>query len=57
MSPVSGVERVRAAHPAHQVFLYLANHGFTCDQRASFNAEAAALARKRTLGFLRAHIG
>jgi carboxymethylenebutenolidase len=55
--PVSGVERLRAAHPAHQVFLYAANHGFNCDQRGSFNAEAAALARKRTLEFFRTHIG
>jgi carboxymethylenebutenolidase len=57
MIPVSGVERLRAAHPAHQVFLYAAGHGFNCDQRGSYNAEAAALARKRTLGFLRAHAG
>ncbi len=57
MIPVSGVERLRAAHPAHQVFLYTANHGFNCDQRGSFNAEAAALARKRTLEFFRTRIG
>lgn len=57
MLPVSGVERLRAAHPAHQVFLYAASHGFNCDHRGSFNAEAAALARKRTLEFFRTHIG
>ncbi|MBK8740143.1 MAG: dienelactone hydrolase family protein [Betaproteobacteria bacterium] len=57
MIPVPGVERLQAAHPAHQVHLYAANHGFNCDQRASFNAEAAALARTRTLGFFREHIG
>jgi carboxymethylenebutenolidase len=57
MIPVSGVERLRAAHPAHQVFLYAANHGFNCDQRGSYNAEAAALARKRTLEFFRTHLG
>lgn len=55
--PVAGVERLRAAHPAHQVFLYAANHGFNCDQRGSFYAEAAALAGKRTLEFFRTHIG
>jgi carboxymethylenebutenolidase len=57
MIPVSGVQRLQAAHPAHQVFLYTANHGFNCDQRGSFNAKAAALARKRTLEFFRTHIG
>ena len=55
--PVAGVERLRAAHPAQQVFLYAAGHGFNCDQRGSSNAEAAALARKRTLEFFRSHIG
>lgn len=57
MIPVVGVERLQAAHPAQQVFLYAANHGFNCDQRGSFNAEAAALARKRTLEFFQTHIG
>jgi carboxymethylenebutenolidase len=57
MIPVAGVQRLRAAHPAHQVFLYAANHGFNCDQRGSYNAEAATLARKRTLEFFRMHIG
>ncbi len=55
--PVEGVERLRAAHPAQQVFLYAANHGFNCDQRGSWNAKAAALARKRTLEFFRTHLG
>ena len=57
MIPVAGVERLRAAHPAQQVFLYPANHGFNCDQRGSFDAAAAALARQRTLEFFRTHIG
>ena len=55
--PVSGVQRLQAAHPAQQVFLYAAEHGFNCDQRGSFNAEAARLARKRTLEFFRTHLG
>ena len=57
MIPVAGVERLRAAHPAQQVFLYAANHGFNCDQRGSYDAAAAALARRRTLDFFRTHIG
>ena len=55
--PFAGVERLRAAHPAQQVFLYPANHGFNCDQRGSYDAAAAALARQRTLEFFRKHIG
>jgi carboxymethylenebutenolidase len=30
---------------------YEAGHGFSCDQRPSFNPDAAALARQRTLEF------
>ena len=55
--PLEGVERLRAAHPAQQVFIYEAGHGFNCDQRGSFNAAAAAKARERTLEFFRKHIG
>ena len=55
--PVEGIERLRAAHPSHQVFLYDAGHGFNCDQRGSYNAAAASLARQRTLEFFGRHIG
>jgi carboxymethylenebutenolidase len=55
--PLEGVERLRAAHPAQQVFIYEAGHGFNCDQRGSYNAAAAAQARARTLEFFRRHIG
>jgi len=52
--PMSDVDKVKAAADARAVF-YLyegAGHGFNCDQRASFNSAAAALARTRTLDFL-----
>ncbi|GAC1451622.1 MAG: dienelactone hydrolase family protein [Steroidobacteraceae bacterium] len=52
--PMSDVDKVRAAADTRAV-LYLyegAGHGFSCDQRASFNPAAAALARTRTLDFL-----
>ena len=55
--PLDGVEAFKAAHPAVQVHVYAANHGFNCDQRGSFNAPAAQLARERTLAFLAQHIG
>jgi carboxymethylenebutenolidase len=50
-------EKVRAAHPAVPVHIYPAGHGFNCDERGSYHAESAALARERTLSFLRQHVG
>ena len=55
--PVDGVRKLAAAHPEAQVFIYAADHGFNCDQRGSYDAAAAKLARERTLEFLRRHIG
>ncbi len=50
--------RIRAAHPKLPTHIYpAAGHGFNCDLRASYHAASAALARQRTLDFLRAHIG
>jgi len=57
MIPAAGVKALAAAHPSAQVFLYPADHGFNCDQRGTFDAAAASLARDRTLAFLRRHIG
>jgi carboxymethylenebutenolidase len=55
--PLEGVDRLKAAHPELPVYLYPAGHGFNCDQRASYHAESARLARERTLAFLREHVG
>ena len=55
--PLAGVERLQTAHPQLPVYVYPAGHGFNCDQRASYHAESARLARERTLAFLREHIG
>ena len=57
MIPVAGVQALAAAHPAMEVHLYAAGHGFNCDQRASFDPAAAAVARERSLAFLRRHVG
>lgn len=54
--PLEGVEAFAAAQPSVQVHVYAANHGFNCDQRASFNAAAAQLARQRSLAFLVEHL-
>jgi carboxymethylenebutenolidase len=47
------VAAIRAAYPEAPVFTYPgAGHGFSCNLRGSYNPEAAALARSRTLDFL-----
>jgi carboxymethylenebutenolidase len=55
--PLESVEAFRKAHPEVEVHVYHANHGFNCDQRGSWNAEAAKLARERTLAFFGKHVG
>ncbi|MEO8204174.1 MAG: dienelactone hydrolase family protein [Betaproteobacteria bacterium] len=46
-----------AKHAAIVAHFYPAGHGFNCDQRGSYNAEASKLARTRTLEFFRKHLG
>jgi len=55
--PVAGVRDLMKKHPDASIFLYPADHGFNCDQRAAYDAAAAKLARERTLEFLRRHVG
>jgi carboxymethylenebutenolidase len=55
--PLDGVKRLQAAHPEVPVHIYPAGHGFNCDQRGSYHAESARIARERTHAFLREHIG
>jgi carboxymethylenebutenolidase len=55
--PVEQVEAVGAAHPQVEIYWYeSAGHGFNCDMRASYNPQAAALARGRALAFLKKHL-
>ena len=55
--PLDEVDAVRKANPAVEVFFYPAGHGFNCDERASYDAASAALARTRSLELFRAHVG
>ena len=56
--PMSDVEKVRAGQPQAELHTYpTAGHGFNCDERASFDAAAAKLARERTFAFFKANIG
>jgi carboxymethylenebutenolidase len=52
--PMTVPEGVRARHPAVPCHIYPAGHGFNCDERGSYDAESARIARVRTLGFLQA---
>lgn len=55
---VEQIEAVRSAHPEVTVFIYEgAQHGFNCDVRSSYYAEASKLAMKRTMSFLKENIG
>ena len=54
--PLDGVSAFRQAQPGVEVHLYPAHHGFNCDQRGSWNAPSAALARERTLAFFAQHL-
>jgi len=55
--PVDGVRRFAQAHPQVDVLLYDADHAFNNDERKNYNAAASALARQRSLDFLRRYIG
>ncbi|HWA38165.1 MAG TPA: dienelactone hydrolase family protein [Burkholderiales bacterium] len=46
-----------AKHPEVQGHFYAAGHGFNCDQRGSYNAEASKQARVRAIEFFRKHVG
>jgi carboxymethylenebutenolidase len=51
------VDAVRSAHPEVEIFLYEgAGHAFANEARTSFVPAAAALARQRSLEFLKTHI-
>ncbi len=54
--PMEGVNAFIKAHPEVQAHIYNADHGFNCDQRGAYNAEAAKSAMERTLAFLAIHL-
>lgn len=56
--PVENVEKIKAALPGVPVYRYAeADHGFSCDHRATFNAKSALLAMARTTEFFVKNIG
>jgi len=56
--PLTDVDKIKASHPEAPIFVYAgAGHGFHCDERGSFNADAAQVAACRSQEFLAKHIG
>jgi carboxymethylenebutenolidase len=55
--PQSEVDAVRRANPDVPIYMYPAGHGFSCDARASYDADSAALARRRTLEWFAKYVG
>lgn len=56
--PMSDVDAIRAAQPKVEIYVYEgAQHGFGCDERASFSKKDYDLAQQRTLDFFKKHLG
>jgi carboxymethylenebutenolidase len=55
--PLSAVEQIKAAYPDGIYYVYPAEHGFNCTDRASFDPPSAKLALERSLEFLHRHVG
>src|ERR1700760_97023 len=55
--PLSDVETIRSKRPDVEIFIYPgAQHGFGCDERASYDKASADLARERSLKFFAEHM-
>jgi carboxymethylenebutenolidase len=55
--PMSDVEIVKQKRPDVETFVYAAGHGFSCDERGSYNEAAHKQALDRTLGLLKKCVG
>ena len=55
--PLSDVETIKAKRPDVEVFIYPgAQHGFHCDERASYDKTSADIAWPRSMAFLAGHL-
>jgi carboxymethylenebutenolidase len=55
--PLTDVETIRAKRPDVEIFVYPgAQHGFGCDERASYDKASADAARQRSLAFFAMHL-
>jgi carboxymethylenebutenolidase len=55
--PLTDVEAIRAKRPDVEIFIYPgAQHGFGCDERASYDKASSDLAWQRSLAFFATHL-
>ena len=55
--PLSDVETIRAKRPDVEIHIYAgAQHGFNCEERASYDKASADVARARSLEFFKKHL-
>jgi carboxymethylenebutenolidase len=54
--PMADVEAIKAARPEVKIYTYPADHGFSCDERGSFEPESHEKALKVTLAFFRENL-
>jgi carboxymethylenebutenolidase len=55
--PLSDVEIVKEKRPDCEIHVYHAGHGFSCDERGSYNEAAHKQALERTLAWLGRNVG
>ena len=55
--PMSDVEIVKQKRSDCEIHVYHAGHGFSCDERGSYNEAAHKAAWERTLGWLTKYVG
>ena len=55
--PLSDVETITAKRPDVEIHVYPgAQHGFNCDERASYDKASADIAKQRSLDFFAKHL-
>jgi len=54
--PPSDIAKIKAADPQGKFYMYPAGHGFNCEQRDSYDAASAKLARERSVAFFTKHV-
>ncbi|MBL4907000.1 MAG: dienelactone hydrolase family protein [Sneathiella sp.] len=50
--PMTDVDAIMTARPESKIFIYQAGHGFNCDRRSSYDANASKVALERSLHFI-----
>jgi carboxymethylenebutenolidase len=56
--PMTDVEIIKQKRSDCEIYVYKgAGHGFHCDERGSYNADASKIAWERTTAFLKKHMG